>query len=177
MLFGVLVDGIGVFEIMNQVVAWLTIALSLGEGWVLWGLGGKKVEDLRNAYIHLRLNQFSITAHNIFTYFPMQKKVEDSRNAHIHLRLNQFSITAHNIFTYDPIPQKQGRRFRKCMYTYLRFSQIYNTIFSHIFAEKFGLGQNVEALTSAILSRYEDLSRFTHVLEIFGHKKSFFWGV
>ena len=62
------------------------------------------------------------------------------------------------------------------MYTYLRFSQIYNTIFSHIFAEKFGLGQNVEALTSAILSRYEDLSRFTHVLEIFGHKKSFFGG-
>ena len=73
-LFGVLVDGIGVFEIMNQVVAWLTIALSLGEGWVLWGLGGKKVEDSRNAYIHLRLNQFSITAHNIFTYFPMPKK-------------------------------------------------------------------------------------------------------
>ena len=60
---------------------------------------------------------FNQSTQNFHIFSDAKKKVEDSRNAHIHLRLNQFSITAHNIFTYDPIPQKQGRRFRKCMYT------------------------------------------------------------
>ena len=40
------------------------------------------------------------------------------------------------------------------------------------FAEMFGLGQNFQALTYAMLSSYYDLSRFTHFLEDFGQKMS-----
>ena len=38
----------------------------------------------------------------------------------------------------------------------------------------FGHGQKTEALTFAILSPFQDLSRFTHFLEDFGQKKDFF---
>ena len=40
--------------------------------------------------------------------------------------------------------------------------------------QMFGHGQKTEALTFAILSPFQDLSRFTHFLEDFGQKKVFF---
>ena len=72
----------------------------------------KKVEDSRNAHIHLRLNQFSITAHNIFTYDPIpQKKAEDSENACTHISdLVKFTIQYFHIFS--PKSLDSGEMFK-----------------------------------------------------------------
>ena len=60
----------------------------------------KKVEDSRNAHIHLRLNQFSITAHNIFTYDTTKIRQKIPK---MHVQCTHISDLVklqYNIFTY-----------------------------------------------------------------------------